>query len=156
MDLVVGDFDSSQKPEDVDTVIFPVDKDLSDAEIAAQYALDNFGGEVIFTCAIGGRLDHQLFNVFLLSKYKSVSVREENLAVFLCEDIRDFSEFENNIVSFFPVGEANITLSGFKYSAENQDIRMGETLTLSNIAKKNAKLCVNSGKVIAIASKTEF
>lgn len=156
VDLVVGDFDSVQKPDNVKTITFPAEKDLNDAEIAAQYALENYGNEVIFTCALGGRFDHQLFNLLLLLKYQNASVIEENVNAFLCDGCADLSEFENNTVSIMPVGNANITLIGFKYPLKNRDIKMGETLTLSNIAQKNAKICVNSGKVIVIVSKTDF
>ncbi len=154
-DIVVGDFDSSTVPDGVECVIFPKEKDLSDAEIAIEYAIENFGKEIILTCSLGKRLDHQLFNVFLLAKYPDLCIEEVDTVAFLCTVHNDFSEYENKTISFFPVEKSNLTLENFKYNISNCDVITGETVTLSNVASKNAAITVNSGKVIAIVNKTE-
>lgn len=154
-DFVVGDFDSSKIPTDVKCIVFPKEKDLSDAEIAIDYAIDNFGDDVTLTCALGKRLDHQMFNVFLLAEYPKLRIEEKDTVVFLCKDSNDFSEYANKTVSFLPIEKSNITLSNFKYNVSNCDIRLGKTVTLSNIALKNATVDVNYGKVIAIINKTD-
>ena len=154
-DIVVGDFDSSELPTDTECVVFPKDKDLSDAEIAIEYAIRNYGKNITLTCALGKRLDHQMFNVFLLSKYPFIRIEEYNVIVFLCEANKNFSEFENKTISFFPVERANITLKNFKYNISDFNIKFGETTTLSNIALKNASLQVNNGRVFSIINKTD-
>lgn len=155
-DVVVGDFDSVNKPENINTVVFPAEKDLSDAEIALKYAEDKFGGKITVTCALGGRVDHQLFNLLLFLKYKNMLIEEENTLILYCDDKADLSGFVNNHISFIPLEDSNITLNGFKYPLENSNIKMGDTVTLSNIALKGAKLVVNSGKVLAVVTKTDI
>jgi len=155
-DVVVGDFDSSFKPHGVKTVVYPADKDLSDAEIAIEYAKENFGGQVVMTCSLGKRLDHQIFNLFLLLKYKDLVIEEVDTIAFLCDKEMEFCGFENKTVSFLPIKNSNISLSGFKYPLEYGDVKMGQTLTLSNIALNDAKIIVNFGAVIAIINKTDI
>lgn len=153
VDTVVGDFDSSNCPSGVESVVFPKEKDLSDAEIAIEYALEKFGENITLVCSLGERLDHQLFNVFLMIKYPFLRIEESDVLAFLCDGYNNFSEFENKTISFFPTEKSNITLGGFKYNLNNCDIIPGETVTLSNIALKNAVVRVNSGRVIAIINK---
>ena len=153
VDTVVGDFDSSSRPSCVESVVFPKEKDLSDAEIAIEYAVEKFGENITLICSLGERLDHQLFNVFLMIKYPFLRIEESDVLAFLCEENNDFSEFENKTVSFLPIEKSNITLNGFKYNLCNCDIIPGETVTLSNIVLKDAEVKVNSGKVIAIINK---
>ncbi|MBQ2897564.1 MAG: thiamine diphosphokinase [Clostridia bacterium] len=155
-DIVVGDFDSSEKPDNVDTLVFPADKDLSDAEIALEYAANNYDGEIILTCALGGRLDHQLFNLYLFLKYNDILIEEDDVIISYCDDKADFNDFNGKCVSFLPLEDSNITLSGFKYPLKNADVKIGDTLTLSNVALAGASITVNSGKVLAIVSKTDI
>ena len=47
-DVVLGDFDSSEEPKGIETVKFPAEKDMTDGEIAIEYALEkgaDAGGE---------------------------------------------------------------------------------------------------------------
>ena len=154
-DMAVGDFDSSNLPADVKCIVFPKDKDLSDAEIAIEYAIENYGKDITLTCSLGKRLDHQLFNIFLLIKYPYLRVEEYDTTVFLCESYNEFPGSEGKTVSFLPIEKSNISLKNFKYNISNYDIAPGETVTLSNIALKNAEISVNSGKVVAIINKTK-
>ena len=154
-DTVVGDFDSSNLPENIQSVVFPKEKDLSDAEIAIEYAKNYYGNDITLTCSLGKRLDHQLFNVFLLAKYPDIIIEESDVIVFLCKTYTDFSKFNGKTVSFFPIEKSNLTLKNFKYNLVEQDVQQGNTVTLSNIALVNAAVNVNSGKVIAIINKND-
>jgi len=154
VDAVVGDFDSSNLPYDVNYVVYPKEKDLSDAEIAIEYAIEHFGKDVTLTCSLGKRLDHQMFNVFLLAKYPFLKIEEVDVMAFLCTSKNIFSEFEEKTVSFLPIENAKITLKNFKYCVTEYDIKPGETVTLSNVAFKDAEIDIISGKVIAIVNKT--
>lgn len=155
-DIVVGDFDSSELPDDIECLVYPKDKDLSDAEIAIEYALENFGNDITLTCALGKRLDHQLFNIFILIKYPHVCIEEINEKIFMCNAQYEFCDFEGKTISFLPVGYANISLENFKYNLLNHDVKSGETVTLSNIALENAAITVNDGKVIAVVNKNNI
>ena len=155
VDVVVGDFDSSVIPDKVESIVFPKEKDLSDAEIAIEHAINNYGTDITVTCSLGKRLDHQLFNVFLLIKYPFLCIEDHDVLVFMCKQYNDLFEFENKTVSLLPLEKTNITLKNFKYTLCNHEIYPGDTTTLSNITLKNAVINVHSGKVIAIINKTD-
>ncbi len=153
-DIVVGDFDSCVVPKNIKTVVFPKEKDLNDAEIAINYAIEHYGDDIVLSCALGGRLDHQMFNLHLLFKYNKVIIEETDVKVIYCDNLVDFNNYIGKSISFLPYEKANISLEGFKYPLYNADLKIGDTLTLSNIALENAKLIVNSGKVLAVICKT--
>lgn len=154
VNAVVGDFDSSDFPDNVEYIVYPKEKDLSDAEIAIEYAVEKYGKDIVMTCSLGKRLDHQLFNVFLLTKYPFLKIEEDDVLAFMCGKYEEFSKYKNLTVSFLPVGDANVTLENFKYNINSRNVKTGETVTLSNVALKNATVRINSGKVIAVINKT--
>jgi len=65
--LIVGDFDSHEKPEtDTETIVLPREKDDTDTVYAAKEALRRgFESFLLLGCA-GARLDHTLGNIGLL------------------------------------------------------------------------------------------
>ncbi|MDO5717282.1 MAG: thiamine diphosphokinase, partial [Tissierellia bacterium] len=86
-DYMIGDWDSiSQEAkeyfmsQEIPSQTFPVEKDLSDLEIAIQYAWRKGHRNFIFTGFLGGRISHELFNIEVLKKLKKrgcrVSLRE--------------------------------------------------------------------------------
>ena len=76
-DLIVGDFDSHEKPEtDRETIVLPVKKDDTDTVFAAKEAMRRGFDEFLLVGVSGGRLDHTLVNVYLL-----VMLREQGTRV---------------------------------------------------------------------------
>ena len=67
-DVVLGDFDSYKKDDVIcdDIKVYPMKKDFTDSEIAADYAIKNGADEILFLASTGGRLDHTLANIYLL------------------------------------------------------------------------------------------
>ena len=60
-DLIVGDFDSHEKPEtDRETIVLPVKKDDTDTVFAAKEAMRRGFDEFLLVGVSGGRLDHTL------------------------------------------------------------------------------------------------
>ena len=58
-DLIVGDFDSHEKPEtDRETIVLPVKKDDTDTVFAAKEAMRRGFDEFLLVGVSGGRLDH--------------------------------------------------------------------------------------------------
>ena len=86
-DLIVGDFDSHEKPEtDRETIVLPVKKDDTDTVFAAKEAMRRGFDEFLLVGVSGGRLDHTLVNVYLL-----VMLREQGKQALLVDD---YSEME--------------------------------------------------------------
>lgn len=67
-DLIVGDFDSHAQPEtDTETIVLPVRKDDTDTVFAAKEALRRGFTDFLLLGVSGGRMDHTLVNVYLLT-----------------------------------------------------------------------------------------
>ena len=86
-DLIVGDFDSHEKPEtDKETIVLPVRKDDTDTAFAVKEALRRGFDDFLLVGVSGGRMDHTLVNVYLL-----VMLREQGKRALLLDD---YSEME--------------------------------------------------------------
>lgn len=152
-DAVLGDFDSVEQPEGVFAIKYPVEKNMTDGEIAIEYALEKGADEIVLTCALGGRVDHEMANIFLLTRYENARIEEENCSV-LCIDGEYMPEnADGKTISLIPYMEAEVKLENFKYPLDGV-INTGSTLTLSNIAKENSKIIVKKGKCLLIINHT--
>ena len=138
-DLIVGDFDSHEKPEtDRETIVLPVKKDDTDTVFAAKEAMRRGFDEFLLVGVSGGRLDHTLVNVYLL-----VMLREQGKQALLVDD---YSEMELvgaekvEIPERFPfyslvniTGTARgITETGCKFPLDNGEIHCGYQYGTSN------------------------
>ena len=66
-DLIVGDFDSSERPEtDTETIVLPCEKDDTDTVYAVKEAVRRGFREFLLVGVIGERFDHTFGNVSLL------------------------------------------------------------------------------------------
>ncbi len=85
--LIVGDFDSHEKPDtDTETIVLPCEKDDTDTVYAAREAIRRGYEEFLLIGVIGARLDHTLGNVSLLLYLDSLGKKARILD--------DYSEME--------------------------------------------------------------
>lgn len=149
-DIVLGDFDSSSQPEDIKTEKFPVEKDMTDTELAIEYAKKMGADEIVLTCALGGRVDHEMANIFLLTAHKNVTIEEENCKILCISGEYQLSNQKGKTISLIPFMKAKVSLKGFKYPLDGE-INTGSTLTLSNIVESDvAKINITEGRSILI------
>ncbi|MCC8131926.1 MAG: thiamine diphosphokinase [Oscillospiraceae bacterium] len=66
-DLIIGDFDSSSEPVSGDVIKLPVEKDDTDSVFAVRYALEHGYKEIHIYGGTGGRFDHTIANIQILS-----------------------------------------------------------------------------------------
>ncbi len=152
-DVVLGDFDSSEEPKGIETVKFPAEKDMTDGEIAIEYAIEKGADEIVLSCTLGGRVDHEMANIFLLTRYENVIIEEENCSILCIDGEYKLENSSGKTVSLIPYMEAEVELTNFKYPL-NSKINVGTTLGISNIAKENAKVLVKNGKCILVINHT--
>ena len=131
-DLIVGDFDSHEKPEtDRETIVLPVKKDDTDTVFAAKEAMRRGFDEFLLVGVSGGRLDHTLVNVYLL-----VMLRERGKRALLVDDNSEMELVGAEPVEIperFPfyslvniTGTARgITETGCKFPLDNGEIHCG-------------------------------
>jgi len=163
IDLAIGDFDSiSNKAllKEIRTIEFPKDKDYSDTELAINYAIKLEPKEIILTNMLGGRTDHLLFNISLLSKCVKKRLRcfikEEIEEVYATNSKVKIPLPKNSIVSLVPVTQRVRveSTSGLKYALINKTLVYGTTLTLSNISITDyIEVSVGSGTLLVVVNK---
>ena len=155
-DFILGDFDSlGYMPQSAE--IFPKDKNFSDTELAIKKAVSLGATEIDIYFSLGGRLDHELFNINLLKYAKNLGVTANiisgNTVVSLISGNGSYLAKKGNNVSLVPFSdEAHIIKSkGLKYPLDNIKAVRGETLTLSNVATcDEIYIEIASGEVLLI------
>ena len=158
-DLIVGDFDSHEKPEtDRETIVLPVKKDDTDTVFAAKEAMRRGFDEFLLVGVSGGRLDHTLVNIYLL-----VMLREQGKQALLVDDYSEMQIVSKDEVSiedkypFFSLlnitGCARgITIRDAKYPLDGAEITCEYQYGVSNevLPGKTAKISVRDGKLLLI------
>lgn len=143
--LLVGDFDSIDektlkwtKINNIETRQFPREKDMTDTELAVEFALQQGPKKITIIGAMGSRLDHSLSNIMLLYKiYKegidAIIVDGLNY-VAITDDVLKMRCQVGQTVSIIPIGgdAKGVTLEGLEYPLIDYDIEMGSSLGISN------------------------
>ncbi len=168
-DLLLGDLDSirSQIPPDLPLKTFPPEKDYTDLELALQTAHALDASRVEIWGGIGGRLDHTVANLQLLScyadKFSSLTMRDgKNYCLVLNADGSESAAKEITIasqkgryISLFSLSETveNLTARGVKYPLQNHTLTRTFPLGVSNEFKqKEAFVSFTKGSLLIVIS----
>lgn len=158
-DLIIGDFDSHEKPEtDRETIVLPVKKDDTDTVYAAKEALRRGFDDFLLVGVSGGRLDHTLVNVYLL-----VMLWEQGKRALLVDDYAEMELIGSEPVEIsdkYPfyslvniTGTARgITETGCKFPLDNGEIRCDYQYGTSNevLPGRTAVVSVKEGNLLLI------
>lgn len=157
--LIVGDFDSAQKPEtSIETIQLPREKDDTDTFFAVKEALRRGFDNFLFLGVIGNRFDHSLCNISCL-----LYLYEKNIPAMILDDYSEMSvvgktpvEISENC-SFFSLmnitGDVSgVTIKNAKYTLENAEIKASYMYGSSNevIPGKIAEVSVANGQLLLI------
>ena len=163
-DIIIGDLDSlSEEKLDyfqkkgVKIKKFPAEKDETDGELALTYCNKNKFSNIILTNTMGGRLDHQLANIFLLEYALELglkaNIQEPNLEIGIINNKKKFYNHQECTLSILPLSERvfNVRNDGFKYSLNGENLLRHKTRGISNIINnKNATIFVEKGRLLYI------
>lgn len=164
-DLLLGDFDSvkSPLPKDIETLRFKPEKDFTDLDLALKQAADRSIDTVEIWGGIGGRLDHTIANIQLLSNYSSMF---KNLVMYdsrnkcFCitaaspETIIIPAETDSYISLFSLSDTVTVSASGVKYPLHNHSLERIFPLGVSNeFVSDTAELIVKNGTLLIVISK---
>lgn len=157
-DLILGDFDSlGYVPPG--GVVFPVEKDDTDAMLAVRAGLERGYGEFhLYGCLGGSRLDHSvaaLQTLQFLSDHGAVGylIGEHQMATVISGEALDFGPEAAGIVSVFCMGPDawGVFETGLQYSLENARLSAGFPLGVSNhFTGKSAEISVKNGSLLVI------
>ena len=131
-DVLVGDFDSLGRenlPKGIKTVELPVEKDLTDTQVACNIAIESGARQIIIIGGLDGRLDHTLSNLAIL-RYLS----EAGIYSYITDG--------NNRVRYINSTNAIIGRSAFKYLSVIADDKVvkGVDIEGCKYPLKNAKI----------------
>lgn len=144
-DIVLGDFDSSERPEGTDNpfdiIALPREKDDTDALYAARTALAEGCDKIYLAGGLGGRLDHTLGAISVLR-----FIEKEGAECVICDGKTRVSlvrsgtekkfEYDANVeyISVFPSNGKSfgVKIKGLKYSLENFELTSDFPIGVSN------------------------
>jgi len=163
-DVIIGDMDSIKpdqlnryKTQGIKTIKYPARKDFTDTELALDYAIKLNPTEILICCALGGRIDHALANVFLLLKARQKGIKaclvDEYCEIFVLNNKFVFVNEAGKSLSLLALSSRveGLSLSGFLYPLKMADLKMGESRGISNVIKnKRASICLKKGNLLVI------
>ncbi|WP_054955820.1 thiamine diphosphokinase [Paenibacillus dakarensis] len=166
--ISVGDFDSVT-PEQLEQVTLnsrkmvkcdPVNKDLTDTELAFDTALELNPSEIILLGGTGTRIDHTLANIHMLLRgvqhHVRCSILDEHNFITLTGSTCVVEDLGFTYVSLLPLTPevTGIDLEGFQYPLHNATLKLGQSLGISNrLSAKRGTVKVEGGLLLIIQSK---
>ena len=157
-DGIIGDFDSlGYIPEGAQ--VFPVEKDDTDAMLAARKGLELGYREFIFYGSLDGkRLDHTVSNFQTLQFLSDRGatgylVGRDYLVTVIGEETLEFPPQATGILSLFCLGPnaEGVTLENLHYPLLNGTLTSGFPLGVSNhFTGKSARITVRKGSLLAL------
>ena len=161
-DLIIGDFDSSPRPDTgIPILEFPSHKDDTDTMLAAREALKRGYRNIAICCAFGARLDHTMANfqtaAFLVANGAKVSLtgKDNDAYVFSQSSIRLLKKAGYSL-SLFSLSDRceGVCISGTEYECENIVLTNGFPLGVSNAwASDEACISAGDGILMVLCSK---
>ncbi|MGC1878131.1 MAG: thiamine diphosphokinase [Rhabdochlamydiaceae bacterium] len=155
-DLIVGDFDSAdpmmlKKFDNVVKRHFPKDKDKTDLEIALELVFHAQIEEITIFGAIGGRTDHTLGNLVLLSRYPGkVFLETDRERMFVIDRQVEIIAYPGQLISLIPLNGPvkGIDTEGLKWKLNNGTLDK-QFIGISNQAmSKQVQISVKEGDLL--------
>ena len=166
LDLLIGDFDSikSPLPDGIETIKFLPEKDYTDLDLAIRTAVEKGYSHLTVIGGIGGRLDHTIANIQLLSHYDSffdslIMMDGRNVCFIIDSKKKDrfvIRRENDSYLSFFSLSEkcTGVSINGVKYPLCDHTLTRTFPLGVSNeFTEKNAVLSIKDGTLLAVISR---
>ena len=164
---IIGDFDSAPKGlveeyEDmgIKKITFPSQKDDTDLALCMAYALSLSPSSIVVFGASGGRFDHMLANVHVLTQplHHGVptAMHDESSTIRLLDKECALYSDKFDVVSLIPFTEAvhGVSTEGLLYPLSSETLTQGSTRGVSNIiVGKKAIVTIKSGILIVVQVK---
>jgi len=159
-DIIIGDFDSSEFPENLECekIKLPVHKDDTDTMYCVRECIDRGYREFLLFGMTGGRTDHTYANFCTLLYLSQRDIKaslfdSENEIFVMTSGKRVIENKKEHIFSIFPFGceKCTVSLDGFEYGLENGILNAEFPLGVSNVIKSDeAKITLHEGSAICM------
>lgn len=165
-DILIGDFDSISKDDydyfkdaGIGDIRYPSQKDMTDTELALEYAAEKGADSIVLLGCLGTRFDHSLSNIFMLKKMadKNISciIANEHNEIQLVKDNIVLTNESNMKLTILSLTESveGITSKGLLYPLNNDQIKLGSSRGVSNeFIEDIAEISINKGLLLVIKS----
>ncbi|MFR7989839.1 MAG: thiamine diphosphokinase [Anaerovoracaceae bacterium] len=160
-DILIGDFDSVEQPKEREVIKLPAEKDMTDSEAAIDLAVSQGYDHIVVLGGLGGRFDHTMGNIGILSKYcgklSHLALTDGQNYVFMASPGRvtiprgDYTYL--GVISYGGAAKS-VTLKGVKYPLTDYLLSDSTTLGVSNeIIEETAEISFTEGKLLLILSR---
>lgn len=162
--LIIGDFDSSKKPDiDCEIITLKVEKAFTDTFHCVMEAVDRGYNNIDIFCAIGSRMDHTYSNILSLDYCQKHNVKcciiNRNNRISLIKDKGIINKDYDNFSLFAYLSDCkNVRIKGAYYTAgfygkNSLNINQCDQFAQSNFVSENyAELTLDSGTLLLIES----
>ena len=166
--VVVGDYDSlGHRPnerEGVEIVTVPTEKDVTDTQLAVEFALRRGATEIYIIGGLGGRLDHTLSNLAILEdlldrRVHAVIADGQNRARLLHNDSTILARSGYRYVSLLAVDPkiGGVEIDGVKYPLKNAKLQRSFQYAVSNEITGNCCfVAVRKGTLLVVESRDQI
>lgn len=160
-DIVMGDLDSFQKPENPNfRIIQNDDQETNDLEKALDFALTKEVIDCTVLGAFGNRMDHSLKNLSVLQAYnnrfRTLILRDDEQDVFMMRPFFSASYPVGTTVSLFPISGKveGITTQGLAYPLNKETLENGHRDGSSNYTtEERISITYESGALVGLVSR---
>ncbi|MFA5449150.1 MAG: thiamine diphosphokinase [Clostridia bacterium] len=161
--IIIGDMDSiTGLPYGIEVVKHPPEKNLTDGELAIDWAVKNGYTDLVIYGALGGRIDHILCNLSLLAfanqRGAAAKIKSDRVNIYYYkEGIFNLKAKTSDLISLLPYG-GGVLFSyskGLKYPLDNLSLSPFQTgLGLSNVAiDESVEVGIQKGAVFVVHHK---
>ncbi len=161
MVAAIGDFDSVD-PSFYETlqstscrlISLPQVKNETDTEVAVAYAMEQGYTDIIVYGAFGGRIDHEMANLYLLMNRRlPITLMNESNRIRILQPGIYTIKKEYEFLSFFALEDSCLSERGVRFPIEQRNITVKDIYTVSNeILHESAEIEVHTGCVMMIES----
>lgn len=166
--LAVGDMDSipqdllqEYRRTNVELHLHPPKKDATDLELALELALARGASSISILGGTGGRLDHTLGNLFLLSRCLPTGIpaciMDQEQCIHLTDQTLTLTGAIGDTLSLLPATPeaSGVSLAGLEYPLSEATLTFGTSLGMSNVfVKTEATVTLRSGRLFVFHLRT--
>ncbi|MBP9690618.1 thiamine diphosphokinase [Candidatus Woesebacteria bacterium] len=143
LDSIAGDHLAELEKGDMEIVRYPAEKDMTDGELAIEYALEKGCKELVIAGILGDRVDHFSANLMYLAKIAEqcdIRIMEKDQDIFFVRNGIEIRGKKGDEVSLVPMlGDCHgVTTGGLTYQLTGSTLPWGSTRGISNVMDRAA------------------
>lgn len=157
-DVVIGDFDSMDAPEDEEIIRHPVIKDDTDTILCINHALGKGYRNFLIVGGIGGRLDHTIANLqtlgYLAERNTAARIQDGKQSIWAVKNGKIRIPRTGGKLSVFALSSRceGVCIRGAKYDVEDATLVSNYPLGMGNdFTADFAEISVEKGTLLVIA-----